>query len=216
MKRIINELKKASQKHNIQHHNQLEWWCDYMLELFSTDGFLNSEKSIAEHYEKMRVKNEDLFRITFEWMVIIEQNIRKGKNCDVLGTIYEELYLTKNKAGDLGQFFTPTDVCEVIANIFGVNDNPTSTCNDPACGSGRMLIANHMMSESKKHYYIAEDVDPLMCKMCALNMMIHGMLGHVVCHDTLKNPDTFLVKYQINEVRFPLHTPYFSIRRITE
>lgn len=184
-----------------------------MLELFSTDGFL--KKDLKKHYKSMRDKNEDLFQITMEWLVITDNQISKGKSIDILGSIYEKLYLTKNKAGDLGQFFTPTDVCEVITKIFGVNDNPTSTCNDPACGSGRMLIANHMMSESKKHYYIAEDVDPLMCKMCALNMMIHGMHGHIVCHDTLRNPDTFSVKYQINEVRFPFHTPYYSIRRIT-
>ena len=209
MERIIKELKQASQKHNIQHHQQLEWWCDYMLELFSTDGFWNGD--IREHYKAMRFKNVDLFRITLDWLVITYNQINKGKCIDVLGTIYEKLYLNKNKAGELGQFFTPTDICETIGNIVGENNNPTAT-DDPACG--RTLIAKHMMSESKKHYYIAEDVDPLMCKMCALNMMIHGMLGHVVCHDTLSNPDTFSVKYQINEVRFPLYTPYFSIRRI--
>lgn len=185
-----------------------------MLELFSTDGFLNGD--IREHYNAMRVKNEDLFRITLDWLVITDNQISKKKSIDILGTIYEKLYLTKNKAGSLGQFFTPTDVCEMIGKIIGENNNPTSTVNDCACGSGRTLIAKHMMSESKKHYYIAEDVDPLMCKMCALNMMIHGMHGHVVCHDTLSNPDTFSTKYQINEVRYPIPTPYFSIRRITE
>ena len=213
MEKIISELKKAAQKHNIQHHNQLEWWCDYMLEFFSVDGYLNGD--LKKYYKEVGEKNEELLRITLDWVIITDYHNRKGKWCDVLGTIYEKFYLNKNKAGELGQFFTPTGVCELIGKIMGEKNNPTSTVNDPACGSGRTLIAHHMMSESKKHYYIAEDVDSLMCKMCALNMMIHGMHGHVVCHDTLKNPDTFLVKYQINEVRFPLHTPYFSIRRIS-
>lgn len=68
--------------------------------------------------------------------------------------------------------------------------------------------------KTKFYYYYAEDLDPICVKMCALNFMIHGMLGQVVHHDALKQD--FLGAYEVNEIKWPIPTPCCSIRKISE
>ena len=92
----------------------------------------------------------------------------------------------------------------------------TSVKDCPA-GSGILLLAHFIEASKLDHsagrpfHYIAQDSDPLVCKMCALNMMVHGMNGRVICQDTLamSTPST---EYFINEVRYPFSTPYYSVR----
>ena len=89
--------------------------------------------------------------------------------------------------------------------------------NDCAAGSGRLLLAHYMEVSKLDHsagrpfVYIAHDSDPLVCKMCALNMMVHGMNGTVICQDTLTQSTPSAV-YRINEIRYPFNTPYYSVR----
>lgn len=63
-------------------------------------------------------------------------------------------------------------------------------------------------------YYQGEDIDFSSVKMCALNMMIHGMHGRAIRHDTLMEPVSFDYVFEINEVRYPFPTPFYSLRKI--
>ena len=93
------------------------------------------------------------------------------------------------------------------------------TVNDCAAGSGRLLLAHYMEKSKLDHAagrrfeYVAQDNDPIACKMCALNLMVHGMYGRVECRDTLRMTDPTVV-YVINEVKYPFNTPYYSVRKI--
>lgn len=93
--------------------------------------------------------------------------------------------------------------------------------NDCACGSGRTLVSHFMETyrQTGKHpvsyYYQGEDIDIVSVKMCALNMMIHGMRGRAIRHDTLMEPVSFDYGFEINEVRYPFPTPFYSLRPIT-
>ena len=51
-------------------------------------------------------------------------------------------------------------------------------------------------------YAIGEDIDAICVKQTAVNLAIHGYYGEVVCHDTLKEPDTVRFGYIINEGLF--------------
>ena len=64
-----------------------------------------------------------------------------------------------------------------------------------------------------RSYYVAEDLDGTSVKMCALNMLIHGMRGCCICHDTLLRD--FAFGYEINEVRYPFPCECYSIRGMT-
>lgn len=119
-----------------------------------------------------------------------------------------------------GQFFTPHTICDFMSKIIlgergEYPDTPTVTCgafgrrvivSDPTAGSGRLLLAAHADLCSKEypnHYMIAEDIDPLCCKMSAINLCMHGCFGEVVCHDSLLNPDKVVLGYKINEMMYP-------------
>lgn len=144
------------------------------------------------------------------WLEIVAKKIDEGCWIDVFGNIYEEMYQSKGKSSMLGQFFTPPGLCDLMANM---NEPTDGKIGDPACGSGRTLLAAYV--NNKKAYYIGEDIDGISCKMCALNLMIHGAKGRVICHDTLNSPVFFNWGYEINEVRYPFPTPFYSLRLIS-
>jgi type I restriction-modification system DNA methylase subunit len=103
------------------------------------------------------------------------------QNCtDVLGQIYTD-EITR---GENGQFFTPTHVCELMArlNCPDVTQEPLRYA-DPACGSGRTLIA--VQKRVPNGWYLATDIDARCCKMTALNMLFRNASGIVVHGNSL-------------------------------
>ena len=68
--------------------------------------------------------------------------------------------------------------------------------NDPACGSGRTLLAWHVRNIG--NYLCAEDIDRTCCLMTVCNFIIHGCVGEVICHDSL-DPGSFYTGWKINE-----------------
>ena len=105
-----------------------------------------------------------------------------------------------------------------MAKVIGTGKE-SGTVNDCACGSGRLLLAHYIEksrtdhSAGRRFRYIAQDSDPLVCKMCVLNFMAHGMYGEVICQNTLSMSVPSVV-YYINEVKYPFNTPYYSIRAV--
>ena len=66
---------------------------------------------------------------------------------------------------------------------------------------------------NRSPYLIAEDLDETCCKMCAVNIALHGWFGEVVCHDTLCEPDKVRRGWIINETMYPFRTNVPSVRR---
>ncbi|MBS4056514.1 MAG: N-6 DNA methylase [Bacteroidales bacterium] len=124
---------------------------------------------------------------------------------DALGTLYEEI-ASYSKASFLGQFFTPPTVCDFMAQI----QQPLSECdekrtgltvNDPASGSGRMLLAFNKVAPG--NYLVGQDVDVICTKMTAINLALHGCKGQALNGDSLW-PDHFVFGYEINPRIFTL------------
>lgn len=133
---------------------------------------------------------------------------------DPLGTFYEVLASTyKMKA--LGQFFTPNCICDMMASINGPGEYDKKRTgllvNDPACGSGRMLLAYN--AKYPDNVYVAEDLDGICVKMTAVNMLFHGCRGEVVHHDSLR-PDSWHGGWMVNADMKVTNCP--SILRIAQ
>lgn len=215
VKDIIKNIGEHARKQHIDVHQQLNAWLDYMIEYFDIYQYITPEGWAKMQNEKYKASPE-LFSATVIWMQLAADSIDDMKTHDVLGSVYEELFQSKTKSSSLGQFFTPTSVCDLMARMVNVDDS--RVVNDCACGSGRTLIAHYMECMRRGEstaYYVGEDIDITSVKMCALNMMIYGMRGRVVRHDTLIQPVYFDVGFEINEVRYPFPTPYYSLRRIS-
>jgi hypothetical protein len=99
---------------------------------------------------------------------------------DVLGEYFMEFL----SFGRNGQFFTPMNICDMMARI----TNPveaTPRIFDPACGSGRMLMA---MAKLNRHAtFFGADCDANCAKMTVVNMCLNSMYGEVSCMNSLSN-----------------------------
>lgn len=111
-----------------------------------------------------------------------------GSWCDPLGTVYEEYSSTAGRKMS-GQFFTPIPICDMMARMTMGEANPDRELwlSDPACGSGRTLLATGRLSPAMNNLcrYVGVDIDRVCAMMCAVNMFYHGLSGAVIHGDTL-------------------------------
>ena len=126
-------------------------------------------------------------------------NSMERTDADLLGRIFEEHGPSSEREG---QFFTPQNVSKFSAslNLPSEQELKDSTVNDPirikdpACGSGRLLIATAQLMDEKTEFpyaalYYAQDKDYTCAKMTAINFAIRGLPG-IVTHGNSLTLDT--------------------------
>ena len=99
---------------------------------------------------------------------------------DVLGDYFEQ-HLSYGKNG---QFFTPQHLCDLMARLMNPT-SPTDRIADPACGSGRLLMA--MAKVNRFATFYGADNDRNCACMCAINMCLNGMYGEVAWMNSITN-----------------------------
>lgn len=161
-----------------------------------------------------RYKKDELniFANLFGELILIYGKAKFSKSwADPLGDYYE-LLASNSKKSAFGQFFTPKPICEMIARMT-VNPNDWGKhINEPCAGSGRFILAlNH---HANGNYFVAQDLDPICCKMTAINMCLHEIRGEVHNMDTLRMTD-FRMSYSINYDFHKHKTPLILLKRPT-
>ena len=144
----------------------------------------------------------DLFR---ELTCTMQEMLKKREWYDPFGCIYESSISSHGRRAGAGQFFTPPTIVDFMVEIQSVEvkmqhgrDNLTGArvkVSDPACGSGRTLIAFHAKNLGNLLY--GEDIDRTCCLMTVCNMLIHGAVGEVVWHNSL-DPDSYYGGWYVN------------------
>ena len=104
---------------------------------------------------------------------------------DVLGETYEAMV----SYGEHGQFFTPENVCAMMAmmQVEGVgprDDGEPVRIADTCCGSGRMLLAAAKHAPAGAEFH-GTDIDARCERMAALNLALRGIDGVVLCRNGL-------------------------------
>lgn len=118
-----------------------------------------------------------------------------GKNWyDFFGSFYEK-YAAKWSIKNRGQFFTPPEIVDFMTFTNIDIDSQDKYINDPACGSGRLLLASH--AYNPKNFHFGQDIDRTCCMMTAINMAMHGCVGEVVWGDSL-NYTSYIKGWKIN------------------
>jgi hypothetical protein len=128
-------------------------------------------------------------------------------NADILGTVYEYFGLTSDA---FGQFFTPPTVATAMAELQAATleiDDATPAdplrIADPACGSGRLLLAmNRYLAQEGLQppaLFVGQDKDPLCARMTAINFALSELPGYVTHSDSLTGEAT--ATWQINPAR---------------
>lgn len=131
---------------------------------------------------------------------IIVQTLDTNPNQDFLGKLYMDLDLGSYYKG---QFFTPYNVCRAMAEMTmrdveaQIKEQGYITINDPACGAGATLIAAVNVLCNIKDFnwqnhalFIANDIDPVVAKMCYIQLSLLGCAGYVAVANTLSAPVT--------------------------
>jgi N-6 DNA Methylase len=118
--------------------------------------------------------NRDLFaKALAGWLHAMKEADHRGEFRDYLGHIFQE----RVTRGEKGQFFTPEGLCTVLAELTGPIE-PGARVNDPACGSGRALMA--AASKQRHARFTGSDLDMNCVRMTALNMLVRNVDGWVV------------------------------------
>jgi type I restriction-modification system DNA methylase subunit len=101
---------------------------------------------------------------------------------DPIGALYEMLI----SKGQKGQIFTPEPIASFMASsVINADMEAGQTVYDPACGSGRMLLAAAKINRHLRFY--GADIDPLCCKMSLVNMLLNSLTVEIAHMDTLAN-----------------------------
>ena len=146
-----------------------------------------------------------------EWILITNETLEKEDSIgwyDYLGEFYESVIQSKFKAGSMGQFFTPSHICEAMAEMTMMGKPSEGMINDCCCGSARLLLAGH--KHDPKAICIGQDLDSVSVKMAALNFYIHGVRGSVLHMNSISNE--FFGGYKVNQyLGYGLPLPHIEL-----
>ncbi len=150
-----------------------------------------SMQTMEDQFSKIMAKytrfEQQIFQQAFAALITEMDNNGNGMR-DVLGDFFmEHLSFGRN-----GQFFTPENLCDMMAMITRPSDS--NFVLDPACGSGRMLMSSAKVNRYGKFY--GADIDRTCCMMAVINFCLNGIIGEVAWMDSLSN--RFYAAWQIN------------------
>ena len=162
------------------------------------------EQTYMSIVQKYDVKDIEKFAQLF---AILHRNVvektEKGSYGDFLGELFMNLDLGNNLGG---QFFTPYNICQMMARITidGEKDKMEKaiekqgwfSCMDCACGAGATLIAaaeasvEHGINYPFQVMFAAQEIDSTTALMCYIQLSLLGCAGYVVIGDSLCDPMT--------------------------
>lgn len=213
MKHIATLLNSIAGKNGKDSQFVFDEFLDYIIDCFSIDRLVCDGGNYQSIFEKIGREGSVYYHVFAELVMKSYKLISDYKVYDFFGNIYELMFQSGGKATNLGQFFTPQSVSDICSHILYKDVCGRCIVNEPSCGSGRNLLSVFAENKYKSQYYIAEDIDSISVKMCSINMMLNGMTGCCICHNTLL-PSEFIFGYEVNEVRYPFPCECYSIRSI--
>ncbi len=114
---------------------------------------------------------------------------------DAFGDAYEYLMsmYASNAGKSGGEFFTPQEVSELLAEIATVGKKEVNKVYDPCCGSGSLLLkfAKVLGKENVRQGFYGQEINLTTYNLCRINMFLHDInYNHFdIAHgDTLTDP----------------------------
>lgn len=156
-----------------------------------------------KEYLRIQAKYSEKEMITIaNILALIVGLYEENPDQDVLGEIYMALGLGSS---ELGQFFTPYDVCKMMAKMVvgnkEFNENEIAkrgyvSVNEPACGAGATIIAllnayrEMGINYQTDVFVMAQDLSYITALMCYIQLSLLGCAAVIVVGDTICNPPT--------------------------
>lgn len=112
----------------------------------------------------------------------------ENTDSDVLGDAYEYLIgkFASGAGKKAGEFYTPQQVSNILAQLVTVGKDKLKSVYDPTCGSGSLLLRVAKQVKSVSGFY-GQEMNPTTYNLCRMNMIMHDV--HYK-HFDIKNEDT--------------------------
>lgn len=98
---------------------------------------------------------------------------------DTFGDAYEYLMTmyASNAGKSGGEFFTPQEVSELLAEMAVVGKKEVNKVYDPACGSGSLLLkfAKVLGKENVRQGFFGQEINLSTYNLCRINMFLHDV-----------------------------------------
>lgn len=146
-----------------------------------------SEVAFSNLFDAMDLRDSDLGKEVSDRTDLISKVILKihdtpfasaSEAGDVLGTAYMYLIgLFQSNAGKKGgEFFTPTPVSTLLAQLTTIGINEVGNVSDGCAGSGSLLleVARHLRHGKVSHYY-AQEKNGATFNLLRMNLIMHGI-----------------------------------------
>lgn len=98
---------------------------------------------------------------------------------DAFGDAYEYLMTmyASNAGKSWGEFFTPQEVSELLAEITTVWKTEVNKVYDPCCGSGSLLLkfAKVLGKDNVRQWFFGQEINITTYNLCRINMFLHDI-----------------------------------------
>lgn len=138
----------------------------------------------------------------------------RAEHDDILGDAYEYLmrHFATESGKSKGQFYTPSEVSRVIAQVIGIapeNTRASTTAYDPTCGSGSLLLK--VAAQAGKHITLeGQEMDVTTAGLARMNMILHDFpTANIQTGNTLAAPK-FKDGEQLRTYDYVVANPPFS------
>ena len=138
----------------------------------------------------------------------------RAEHDDILGDAYEYLmrHFATQSGKSKGQFYTPSEVSRVIAQVIGIspqNTKAATTAYDPTCGSGSLLLK--VAAQAGKHITLeGQEKDVTTAGLARMNMILHDFpTANILSGNTLAAPK-FKDGEQLRTYDYVVANPPFS------
>ena len=133
---------------------------------------------------------------------------------DLLGDAYEYLmrHFATESGKSKGQFYTPSEVSRVLANVIGVEHarRQDQTVYDPTCGSGSLLLKVVDAAPVPLTLY-GQEMDNATKALAVMNMWLHGHpTAEIYKGNTLADPHCTEGPTELKQFDFVVANPPFS------
>ena len=123
-------------------------------------------------------RNEQLVKI-LDKIGDLQLGDYQENNNDTFGDAYEFLMTmyASNAGKSGGEFFTPQEVSELLAEITVVGKKQVNKVYDPACGSGSLLLkfAKVLGKDNVRQGFYGQEVNITTYNLCRINMFLHDI-----------------------------------------
>lgn len=123
-------------------------------------------------------RNEKLVKI-LEAINKLNLGNYQDNSIDAFGDAYEFLMtMYASSAGKSGgEFFTPQEVSELLAEMAVVGKKEVNKVYDPACGSGSLLLkfAKVLGKENVRQGFFGQEINITTYNLCRINMFLHDI-----------------------------------------